>query len=97
MFYAIPTFRVILTAKSLDLFSLGLKQVWTHSVLGDRIYEIKEVKESGWQGIKTERSFLLLHRNSIINEMSNQIAKCKIYVVFLLGKRTHMTDPCGTL
>ena len=26
---------------NLDLFSLGQKQVWTHSVFGDRIYEIR--------------------------------------------------------
>ena len=39
-FYAVPTARVIFTAKtSLDVFSLGRKQVWTFSVLGDRIYD----------------------------------------------------------
>ena len=42
MFYAIPTARVIFTAKaSLDVFSLRREQVWTFSVLGDRIYEMR--------------------------------------------------------
>ena len=36
------TARVIFTAKtSLDVFSLGRKQVWKFSVLGDRIYEMR--------------------------------------------------------
>ena len=43
MFYAIPTSRVILKAKTnLDLFSLGRKQVLTYSVLGDRICEYQD-------------------------------------------------------
>ena len=38
MFYAIPTVRVIFTAKtSLDVFSLRREHVCTCSVLGDRI------------------------------------------------------------
>ena len=42
MFYTVPTARFIFTAKtSLDVFSLGLKQVWIDSVLGDLIYEMK--------------------------------------------------------
>ena len=42
MFYAIPTARVIFTAKtSLDVFSLSREQVWTFLVLGDRIYEMR--------------------------------------------------------
>ena len=42
MFYAVPTSRVIFMSKSsLDLFSLGRKQVWTYSVLGDGIYEMR--------------------------------------------------------
>ena len=42
MFYVIPTARVIFTAKtSLDVFGLGREQVWTFSVLGDRIYEMR--------------------------------------------------------
>ena len=58
MFYAVPRSWVIFTTKrKLDLFSLG-QEVWTYSVLGDRIYEMKKVPESGWQGIKTGRSFL---------------------------------------
>ena len=41
-FYAISTARVIFTAKTcLDIFSLSREQVWTFSVLGDRIYEMK--------------------------------------------------------
>ena len=41
MFYAVLTARVIFTAKtSLDVFSLRREQVWTFSVLGDRIYEV---------------------------------------------------------
>ena len=41
-FYDIPTARVIFTAKtSFDIFSLGREQVWTFSVLGDRIYEMR--------------------------------------------------------
>ena len=42
VFYAVPTSRVIFTVKtSLDFFSLGKEQVWTYSVLGDRIYEMR--------------------------------------------------------
>ena len=42
MFYAVPTARVIFTAKtSLDIFSLSQEQVWTFSVLRDRIYEMR--------------------------------------------------------
>ena len=42
MFYAIPTARVIFTAKtSLDIFSLRREQVWIFSVSGDRIYEMR--------------------------------------------------------
>ena len=41
-FYTIPTARVIFTAKtSLDVFSLRREQVWTFSILGDRIYEMR--------------------------------------------------------
>ena len=37
-----PTARVIFTAKtSLDVFSLSREQVWTFSVLVDRIYEMR--------------------------------------------------------
>ena len=42
MFYAVPTARVIFTAKtSLDIFSLRREHVWTFSVLGDQIYEMR--------------------------------------------------------
>ena len=42
VFYAVPTARVILTAKtSLDIFSLSREQVWTFSVSGDWIYEVR--------------------------------------------------------
>ena len=42
MFYAVPTARVIFTPKtSLDVFSLSREEVWTFSVLGDRIYEMR--------------------------------------------------------
>ena len=42
MFYAVLTARVIVTVKtSLDVFSLRRDQVWTFSVLGDQIYEIR--------------------------------------------------------
>ena len=42
VFYAVPTARVIFTAKtSLDVFSLSREQVWTFSVFGDRIYEMR--------------------------------------------------------
>ena len=41
-FYAVLTARVIFTAKtSLDVFSLRREQVWTFTVLGDRIYEMR--------------------------------------------------------
>ena len=41
MFYAIPTTKVIFTAKtSLDVFSLSQEQLWTFSVVGDRIYDM---------------------------------------------------------
>ena len=41
-FYAVPTARVISTAKTnFDIFSLSREQVWTFLVLGDRIYEIR--------------------------------------------------------
>ena len=39
-FYAVPAARVIFTAKtSFDVFRPSREQVWTFSVLGDRIYE----------------------------------------------------------
>ena len=42
MFYAVPTFRVIFTVKtSLDVFSLRREHVWTFSVFGDQIYEMR--------------------------------------------------------
>ena len=42
MFYAIPTARVIFTAKpSLDVISLRRGQVLIFSVLGDLIYEMR--------------------------------------------------------
>ena len=42
VFYAVPTARVIFTAKtSLDVFSLSREQVWTFPVLGDQIYEMR--------------------------------------------------------
>ena len=47
MFYSVPTSRVIFTAKT----GLRRDHVWTCSVLGDDICEIKRV--SGQQGIKT--------------------------------------------
>ena len=41
-FYAVPTARVIFTAKTfLDVFSLSQEQVLTFSVLGDRNYEMR--------------------------------------------------------
>ena len=41
-FYAVSTARVIFTAKtSLEVFSLRGEQVWTFSVLGDRMYEMR--------------------------------------------------------
>ena len=41
-FYAVPTAKVIFTAKtSLDVFCLSREQVLTFSVLGDRIYEMR--------------------------------------------------------
>ena len=44
LFYAVPTARVIFTAKtSLDIFSLRCEHVWTCSVLGDRVCEMKRV------------------------------------------------------
>ena len=42
MFYAVATARVIFMVKtSLDIFSLSGEEVWTFSVLGDRIYEMR--------------------------------------------------------
>ena len=42
MFYAVPSARVIFKAKTrLDVFSLRQEEVWTYSVLGDRIYEMR--------------------------------------------------------
>ena len=42
MFYAVLTARVNFMEKtSLDVFSLSQEQVWTFSVLGDRIYEMR--------------------------------------------------------
>ena len=41
-FYAVPTAMVIFTAKAcLDVFSLSREQVWTFSVLGGQIYEMR--------------------------------------------------------
>ena len=43
-FYVVPTARVIFTAKtSSDVFGLSQEQVWTLSVLGDRIYELRSL------------------------------------------------------
>ena len=48
MFYAVQKARVIFTVKtSLDFFNLRQVHVWTCSVLGDRICEMKRVTESG--------------------------------------------------
>ena len=56
MFYAIPTARVLFTAKtSLDVFCLRREHVWTCSVLGDRICKMKRVTA----GDRNLRSFLL--------------------------------------
>ena len=53
MFYAVPTAKVIFTAKtSLEVISLRRDHVWTCLVLGDRICYIKMVTESGQQGIQ---------------------------------------------
>ena len=42
MFNAVQTAKVIFTAKiSLEVFSLREEQVWTFSVLGDRIYDMR--------------------------------------------------------
>ena len=42
MFTAVPTAMVIFTAKtSLDVFSLRQEHIWTFSVLGYRIYEMR--------------------------------------------------------
>ena len=42
MIYAVPTSRVIFTAKTtLDIFSLRREHVGTFSVLGDRMYEMR--------------------------------------------------------
>ena len=38
---------------SLDVFSLRQEHVWTCSVFGGRICEVKRVTESGQQGIKS--------------------------------------------
>ena len=44
MYFAVQISRVTFMAKiSLNLFSLGLKQVWTYSVPENRIYELKKV------------------------------------------------------
>ena len=52
MFYAVPTSRVIFTAKTrFDVFGLGQEQVWTCSVLGDCMCEMKRVTKSGHQGV----------------------------------------------
>ena len=55
MFYALATATVIFTMKtSLEVFSLRREDVWTCSVLGDCICEMKTVTESGQQGSKPE-------------------------------------------
>ena len=42
MFYTIPRAKVSFTVKtSLDIFSLSQEQVWTFSVLGKRIYQMR--------------------------------------------------------
>ena len=56
MFNTVPASTVIFTV---DLFSLGLEQVWNYSVWSDCTYEMKKMTESGWQGIKTRRFFWL--------------------------------------
>ena len=60
MFNAIQTAQVIFIVKtSLDIFRPSHEYVWTCSVSGDCICEMKKVTESGHQGIKNLRSFLL--------------------------------------
>ena len=42
MFYTVSIARVIFTAKTnLDVFSLRQEEVWTFSVFGDQIYEMR--------------------------------------------------------
>ena len=42
MFHAVPTARVIFTAEtSWDVFSRRREQIWTFSILDDRIYEMR--------------------------------------------------------
>ena len=48
MFYDVPTSSAILKAKTMSgLISFQLNQVWTYSVVGDDIYEMEKVTESG--------------------------------------------------
>ena len=66
MLYAIPTSRVIFIAKiNVGVFSLGQDYVWTYSVLGDRIYEVKRVTYLRHQGLKTWRSFTLYFESEL--------------------------------
>ena len=70
MFYAVQTSRVIFTAKtSLVLFSPGRKQVWTYSVLGDRIYEMMRIKP------RTDRLKPIFHQN--VNPLTLKLSCCR--------------------
>ena len=57
MFYDTNSQGYFQLKTSLDVFSLRHEHIWTYSVLGDRICEMKRVTESGQQGIKTQDHF----------------------------------------
>ena len=58
MFYTIQTARVIFTTKtSLGFFSLRQEHVWTCSVLGDHICEMKRMQSQDSRGSVLETSF----------------------------------------
>ena len=72
MFYAVPTARVIFMAKpSLDIFSLKREHVWTCSVLGDCICEIRDLSLiTGRGGGATKREVLLLRKGGSENVLA---------------------------
>ena len=62
-FYAVPSARVSFRMKTyLDVFSISREQVWTFSVLGDRIYEMR----CPFVAVGLNACFIVLpHRNNM--------------------------------
>ena len=91
MFYAEATARVIFTAKtSLDGFSLRRDHVWTGSVLGECICEMKRMRESG----RPERCGGVEHGVALLAEGSTHLSMHMAVLNYQISicKRNNMLD-----